>query len=109
MKRMTATRRVALGLSTLLITLLFSSVALSQQSTSSVRGTVRDPQGNVVAGATATISNPATNFSRAATTNESGQFVFESLQPGLYQLEFEAKGFKKTVLTEVRATRSGGP
>lgn len=103
MKRMTATRRFALGLSTLLITLLFSSVALSQQGTSSVRGTVRDPQGNVVAGATATLSNPATNFSRAATTNESGQFVFESLQPGLYSLEFEAKGFKKTVLTEVRA------
>ena len=103
MKRTNATSRPVLTLCTLLIVLLFSSIAFSQQSTSSVRGTVRDPQGNVVAGATATLSNPATSFSRVVISNESGQFAFEAIQPGLYQLEFEAKGFKKSVLTEVRA------
>lgn len=101
--RTNATSRLALMLCTLLSVLLFSSVAFSQQSTSSVRGTVRDPQGNVVSGATATISNPATNFSRTTTSNDSGQYAFESIQPGSYTLEFEAKGFKKSVLTEVGA------
>ena len=60
MKRQSFLRsRVVFALSGLLVLLLFSTVALAQD-TSSVRGTVTDPQGNVVAGATVTLTNPAT-------------------------------------------------
>jgi hypothetical protein len=96
------TIRFVFALSALLVLLLFSSSAFAQ-GTSSIRGTVKDPQGNLVAGATVTLSNPAIGFSRASTSNDSGQFSFESIQPGTYHLELEAKGFKKAVVSDVRA------
>ncbi len=88
----------------LLLTLLtcFGAAAQSSNSTA-VRGTVTDPQGNVVAGATVTITNAETNLTRNQTTNESGAFTFDLLPPGTYRVEVEAAGFKKSVVTDVRA------
>ena len=75
----------------------------AQTATSSVRGTVKDPQGNVVVGAAATLSNADTGFSRNATSNDSGQFAFESIPPGTYKLEIEAKNFKRSSITDIKA------
>jgi hypothetical protein len=82
---------------------LFATVLQAQTGTSSVRGTVKDPQGNVVAGATVTLSNPETHFTRTATTTDNGQFSFEPVPPGTYHVDVEAKGFKKAILTDVHA------
>jgi len=68
-----------------------------------VRGTVRDPQGNVVAGATVTLTNIGTTTSRTATSTDAGTFAFEQVPPGDYKLEIEAKGFKKALVTDVHA------
>jgi hypothetical protein len=57
----------------------------------------------VVAGAAVTLTNPETNLTRTTTSNDSGQFAFEGLQPGVYTVSVEAKGFKKSVLTQVAA------
>jgi hypothetical protein len=76
---------------------------MAQSSTSSVNGTVTDPQGNVVAGATVTLTNAQKNFTRTQTTTDGGSFAFSLIPPGQYQLEAEAKGFKKAVLTDVGA------
>ena len=77
--------------------------SMAQTSTSSVNGTVTDPQGNVVAGATVTLTNVQKNFTRTQTTTDSGTFAFSLIPPGQYQIEAEAKGFKKAVLTDVGA------
>ena len=82
---------------------LFCHSALSQTGTSAVRGTVADPQGNVVAGATVTLTNVATNAARSQSTSESGLYVFELIQPGEYRLDVEAQGFKKAQVADVRA------
>src|SRR5207244_8088106 len=66
--------RIVFAASTLLVVLLFSASAFAQQGTSSVRGVVSDPQGNVVAGATVTLINPGTSASRATTTNDIGTY-----------------------------------
>jgi hypothetical protein len=95
--------RFVLPLSVFLLTLLFCGSAFGQQSTSSVKGTIKDPQGAVVAGATVTLTNPETNQTRNATSNESGQFAFEGIQPGTYRIDIEAQGFKKAALNDVRA------
>ena len=95
--------RLVLSLGTLLIFLFACQVGLAQTGTSAVKGVIKDPQGSVVAGATVTLSNPETNFSRTTTSNESGQFFFEGLQPGTYKVEVEAKGFKKSALNDVLA------
>ncbi len=62
--------RTALILSALLVVLVSSGTAFAQQGTSTIRGSVKDPQGNVVAGATVTLTNTGTSSSRKTTTAE---------------------------------------
>jgi hypothetical protein len=87
----------------IVLSLLATTSALAQTGTSSVRGTVTDAQGNVVAGAAVTLVNTETNATRTQPSNDSGQFVFDLIPPGTYRLEAEARGFKKAVMTDMRA------
>jgi Carboxypeptidase regulatory-like domain len=96
-------KRISLVLVAAFVLALVAVAVQAQAGSSSVRGTVKDPQGNVVAGATVTLSNPETNFTRSGPTSESGQFSFEAIPPGTYILTVEGKGFKKAQLTDVRA------
>ena len=83
--------------------LLFGSVSFAQSGRSTVRGTVKDPQGNVVAGATLNLVNADRNFSRTQTTNQDGTYVFSAIPPGTYNLEVEAAGVKKTSVSGINA------
>ncbi|MDT4895920.1 MAG: hypothetical protein QOH25_997 [Acidobacteriota bacterium] len=75
----------------------------AQTGTSSVRGTVTDPQGGAVAGATVTLMNTEKNFTRTQTSNEEGAYAFSAIPPGTYRIEAEREGFKKASVTDVRA------
>ncbi len=90
-------------LSTLLILFLTYGNVPAQTGKSSVAGTVLDPQGQAVAGATVTLTNVETNISRTQVTNERGSVTFDLITPGLYRLEVEASGFKKALVNDVRA------
>lgn len=103
MKIRISLRSYARFLSTLLVIGLFALPVFSQQGTSTVRGTVKDPQGNVVAGASLKLINVGTNAERTASTSDDGNFVFEAVQVGDYRLEVEAPGFKKSVVTDIHA------
>ncbi|PYS56437.1 MAG: hypothetical protein DMF74_28765, partial [Acidobacteria bacterium] len=94
---------IALTLGILLIIATAAVSALGQAGTATVRGTVTDPQGNVVPGATVTLINPSTNASRTTTSNNDGVFTFEQVAVGDYRVEVAAKGFKKAVVTDVHA------
>jgi len=59
-----------------------------------VQGTVVDPSGAVVPGATVELSNPVTQFSRPAETDSAGQFVFRNLPPSPYHLTVTLMGFQ---------------
>lgn len=83
--------------------LLLCLPATAQTGTSTVRGTVTDAQGNVVAGASVTLSNPEKNFNRTQTTNEQGSYTFASIPPDTYQVEAEAANFKRVAVSDVRA------
>jgi hypothetical protein len=78
----------------LLIALVTAGGAQAQSGGSTVRGTVKDPQGNVVAGANVNLTNPDKNFSRTQTTNQDGTYIFTAIPPGTYKLNVEATGFK---------------
>jgi len=73
-------------------------------STSDLSGTVVDPNDAVVAGATVTVRNPATGFSRTVTTGTDGTYTFIGVPPGEYELTAEAPTFKKVVVSPVRLT-----
>ena len=81
----------------------FAAMLWSQTGTSTVRGTVTDPQGRVIPDATLTLTNIANNAPRTVKSSDGGTFTFDFLPPGEYRLEAEAPGFKKRVENNVRA------
>lgn len=74
--------------------LLFAAISFGQSFTGRLIGTVTDPSGSVVAGAEVRVNNPATGWSASSTTNEDGNFAFNELVRGEYQVEVSSTGFK---------------
>jgi hypothetical protein len=70
------------------------------QVTGALSGTVQDPNGAVVPGATVTVKNDATNLTRTAVTNDEGRWTINSLPVGSYALSIEKEGFKKAASKE---------
>jgi hypothetical protein len=66
-----------------------------------ISGTVLDVSGGVVAGATVTITNTATNLQRTQTTNASGIYDAPALPPGSYSVKVNMPGFKSDVRNNV--------
>jgi hypothetical protein len=71
------------------------------QTTGSISGTVTDPNGAVVPGATVTVTNLGTGAQRVDTTNDAGAFTISTLQPGTYSVAVEGKGFKRSVAPNI--------
>jgi Carboxypeptidase regulatory-like domain len=78
---------------TLLVCLLGSGVA-SGQATTSVRGTVADPSGAAVVGASVVLANAESKTQRTATTGDQGEYQFLLIPPGTYTLTVKAAGFR---------------
>jgi hypothetical protein len=77
---------------------LVACLSLSaQQITGSIRGTVTDPMGAIVQGATLTAEQSETGFSRTTITDRSGNYVVLELPVGHYRLQVTAKGFQEYV------------
>jgi len=81
------------GILSLALVASFTILAWSQTATTSLRGTISDPQGAVVPGAVATLSNPATGVSRTTKTDDHGFYEFLQLVPGTYTLTITKPGF----------------
>ncbi len=79
----------------LAIGLLLCSCRALADVTASIRGTVSDPNGSVVAGVTVTLTDAATGFSRQTTTDNSGSYEFLSVPIGSgYSIDAAATGFE---------------
>ena len=76
----------------------------AQSGTSSIRGTVTDQNGAVVAGATIKLSNPATGFNRTTVSDSDGKYSFPSIPPATYRIEVGAANFKTSVRAEAQAS-----
>jgi len=87
----------------LLSLILAASLSWSQTGTSTISGTVTDPSGGVVPGATVTLTNTQTNAVRTTKSTDSGTYTFDLITPAKYRVEVEAKGFKKKVVDNVTA------
>src|ERR1044072_3943309 len=72
--------------------LLLTTAAFGQETTGNIEGVVKDPQGNVVTGATVTVTSGRTTgstgaFNRTVTTNAEGFFRVIQVPPGFYSLQ----------------------
>ncbi|HYX29150.1 MAG TPA: carboxypeptidase-like regulatory domain-containing protein, partial [Pyrinomonadaceae bacterium] len=78
-----------------------AAFTFGQTTTGNLTGTVNDPSGAVVAGATITVVNDETKAERSTVTKSDGTFDVQTLTPGTYTITVDAKGFKKAVSREI--------
>jgi len=78
-----------------ILAFLLCAIVISAQTagTGALTGTVTDPSGSAIPGATITATNTGNGQSRAATTGENGSYRLSLLPPGNYRVKFEANGF----------------
>ena len=89
---MHSTRIRILGLVSLTFALCLPLAA--QTTTGQILGTVTDSTGAAVAGAAVFVTDAQHGTARAATTGASGDYAVPELEPGIYKVRAEAKGFK---------------
>ena len=80
----------------------FARFAQAQLTNGDVIGTVTDTTGAVIPGAKVTLTNTGTNIAGSTTTNGTGDYTFNLLNPGQYTVTIEANGFKKLVIPRTR-------
>jgi hypothetical protein len=74
-----------------------SHEAYAQAVYGSITGTISDPQGASITGASVTVTNLAQNVTTTAKTNDSGFYEVTHLIPGVYQVKIEQQGYKTAV------------
>ena len=86
----------------LVLTLSLAGVPVfSQMNTGEIDGTVRDPAGAVVAGATVEAVETGTRLKYSTKTNEAGEYLLAQLAVGQYNLTVTTPGFKQIVQKNV--------
>src|SRR5262245_61380433 len=96
-----------LSLCLILIASAFPSSAWGQSFLGTIRGTVTDPQGQVVSGATVLIIDEGTGATRTLDTDAAGRYEAPNLQPGTYRVEVATTNFKKFERTGVVLRAAG--
>jgi len=87
--------RTLVTMALLLVGLLAGSTIVWAQATTSIRGTITDPSGSVVSGATVVLTNTESKTERTAPTGVQGGYQFLFVPPGTYTLSVTAQGFKR--------------
>src|SRR3982751_3398156 len=93
LRQCTTSRGVSGALALLLALLLLPSAAFAQVETGQISGTVTDPQGAVISGATVTVTSTDNGSMRTTKTSGDGYFNVTNLQPGNYEVKIEGAGF----------------
>src|SRR6476659_103062 len=73
------------------------TVALAQVTTADLVGRVTDTSGAVLPGVTVTVTHTGTGATRTQTTSESGDYAFNLLPIGPYEIKLELQGFKTQI------------
>ena len=76
-------------------------------ATSSLRGSVTDSMGLVIARAEVTVTNNSTNSVRRTVTDASGLYFVPELPPGVYQIDVSRPGFQR--VSQPDGADDGGP
>src|SRR5262245_37318321 len=88
-------RRVVRVLLTFLTAIAIVRPAFGQSSAATgLTGRVTDPSGAAIVGASVTLARSEAGFERTTTTNSSGDWEVRFLQPGVYEMRFEFRGFR---------------
>ncbi|MBS1823470.1 MAG: TonB-dependent receptor [Acidobacteria bacterium] len=93
---------MAIYLTAALLVLLVCVPRVAAQETGQIAGTITDPTGAVVPGATIAVRNVGTNAVRTVKSGNQGTYVMTGLQPAVYEVTVKAGGFQtRTARVEV--------
>jgi hypothetical protein len=95
-------RRVMLSCTYFLGLFLVSCPRANAQFTSAIEGTVTDPTGAVVPGASVTLKNEETGATQTVQTQDSGNYRFTALPSAVFTLTAKSSGFKTTIQAHIR-------
>ncbi len=90
------------GVLLLLIATCMLPSAAYAQFRASIQGTVTDPTGAVIPGATVMLTDVTTNHQETATTTGAGVYTFNALPPNQFTMAVTATGFKSKTLSNVQ-------
>jgi outer membrane receptor protein involved in Fe transport len=96
-----------LALSRLLLPFILCSLAFPQKDTGSIVGTVKDPTGAVVTGASVEVTDVERGQTFRTKTSDAGEFVASPLKIGRYTVTVEKPGFKRAVSESVELNVQG--
>src|ERR1700722_18431245 len=77
-----------------LVSLIPTTSPLWAQSAGTIRGSVLDPSGAVIKGATVEIQNPVSRYDRSVQTDAQGNFEFDNIPYNPYHVSAVASGFQ---------------
>ena len=99
-------RRIA-SAAVLTTLLAFTTPAFAHSFLGTIRGTIVDPQGQVVSAAAVIITDEATGAVRTLETDAEGRYDAPNLRPGTYRVEVVTTNFKKFERTGVLLRAAG--
>ena len=76
------------------VVLLSVLVSVLSQASTTVRGTVTDSTGGIIPGASVTVIHETTDEATTRLTDETGNYAFTGLPPGIYTLTADVPGFE---------------
>ncbi len=96
------TRRAWIIAASLVVTMIGGAPSAWAQFNSAIEGTIIDPQGGVIPGATVSISNEETGVTYTVTTTDAGYYRYPSLPAGMYSVKVTLSGFKTALQEHIR-------
>jgi len=103
------TKRTGVLIALIFLAAIFTAItdsALAQSASGTIKGTVTDSAGAVVAGANVEVVNDDTGEKRAAVTNEQGGYTIPNLPVGEYTVNVNAAGFASAKAERVKVSVS---
>jgi hypothetical protein len=91
-------------LGSIFVLTLLVAAGYSQTFRGAINGTVNDPSGAMVLGASVKATNVATGVTLSTTTTSDGQFAFQDLPLGSYRIAVSAGGFNAATVENVPVT-----
>src|SRR5438445_7458611 len=82
--------------------LLAQSITNAQSTNASIYGSVVDSSGAAIPKAAVTAANVKTGVTLPTITNDSGVYIFPSLQPGEYTVTAEVSGFRRAIAEHIQ-------
>ena len=101
-------RRDALSLTlALVLAIAGAGIGFAQRDMGTLLGSVTDPSGAAIPGATITITEESTGVSDVVESDAVGNFIRPLIKPGAYTISCESPGFKRSVQSGVILQSAG--